>query len=97
MLEVIPGEDDELAPEHLPELPEGAEEVSEHRQPRRRRRSRKGRGERGAGAPAPREEEDDLEPVPRSAVPNKILVNAADREEKRVAVVRGRAASSTSR
>jgi ribonuclease E len=87
VLEDIPGEDDELAaPEsaELPELPEDAEELGRERgRKRRRRRSRRGR----TGLDEPGEETVDLEPAPQAAVPNKILVNAADREETRVAMV----------
>jgi ribonuclease E len=105
VLEVIPGEEDELgelAREDLPELPEEADLLAlpvpapETRQPRGRRRAERAprregvRGEeRGRSRRARRGIEVSDEPAPprRPARKNLILVNAADREETRVAVV----------
>ncbi len=100
-LEVIPGEDDELTPERdeLPELPDDAEELDAGRgKKKRRRRSRKRRGEEAESAEDDRGDEAEADESSskrakrttrskKTAVPNKILVNAGDREETRVAVV----------
>ena len=101
VLEVIPGEEDELGEltsEPLPELPEDADLLAapepapetETRLPRGRRRAERGRGEeRGRPRRTRRGSEASDEPAPpkRPARKNLILVNAADREETRVAVV----------
>lgn len=91
----IPGEEDDL-PELL-ELPEGTEllappAASGQGKKKRKRKRKSGRGE-GRTAEDGEEEDDEvveLEPSSRRrrSEPVKILVNASDREETRVAVVR---------
>jgi ribonuclease E len=93
-IEAIPGEEDDL-PE-LPELPSEAvalplEDVQLDEPPRRQERGgsrRRKRGEHARGDHARSEPDRDVEPAPRQpARKNLILVNAADPEEQRVAVV----------
>jgi ribonuclease E len=83
-VEAIPGE----GQEDLPEVPRPVVEDEAEPAEAREDAGRKGRGRRRRGAPPP-EEDDDEAPVERPELLKKalILVNAADPEEKRVAVV----------
>ena len=89
-LEAIPGEADEA----LPELPEDSEEIASGKKKRRRRprKRREAEGEVEASAEGRKAKKKAAKKAStrakQAALPNKILVNAGDREETRVAVVR---------
>ncbi len=91
----IPGEEDDL-PELL-ELPEGTELLAAPAAPsqskkKRKRKRKSGRAESRDAAAGDGDDDEVVEVVPsarkRRSEPVKILVNASDREETRVAVVR---------
>ncbi len=97
-IDIIPGEEDDLAelpPLELPAEPEA--EAKESGGARREKRGRRGRGRdrdregaaEGAPAEGAAESDEDLEEVEPAPVARKqrILVNASDPEEQRVAVV----------